>query len=78
MIKSYAGESNYVVTVLISVIDLEKKMFLLTPYPEYIKATHPLERLKLDFKGPLPSSSKNMYILTIIDVLTFSFCFCLS
>ena len=32
-----------------------------------IKATQPWERINLDFKGPLPSSSKNQYILTVID-----------
>ena len=32
-----------------------------------IKATQPFERLSLDFKGPLPTSSKNRYLLTIID-----------
>ena len=34
-----------------------------------IKATQPMERLSLDFKGPLPtaSTSRNKYILTIID-----------
>ncbi|XP_054259845.1 uncharacterized protein LOC128984538 [Macrosteles quadrilineatus] len=32
-----------------------------------IKATSPFERLSLDFKGPLPSSTRNRYMLTIID-----------
>lgn len=32
-----------------------------------IKATAPFERLNIDFKGPLPSLTKNKYILTIID-----------
>lgn len=32
-----------------------------------IKATAPLERLNIDFKGPLPSKSRNKYILTVID-----------
>ncbi|XP_046860760.1 uncharacterized protein LOC124453988 [Xenia sp. Carnegie-2017] len=32
-----------------------------------IKATQPFERLNLDFKGPLPSTDKKRYILTIID-----------
>lgn len=34
---------------------------------QLIKATSPLERLNIDFKGPLPSNSSNKYILTIID-----------
>ena len=32
-----------------------------------IKATKPWERLSVDFKGPLPTSSRNRYILTITD-----------
>lgn len=32
-----------------------------------IKATQPFERLSMDFKGPIPSSSKNRYMLTIVD-----------
>ncbi|GFX76955.1 hypothetical protein TNCV_2258181 [Trichonephila clavipes] len=32
-----------------------------------VKATAPFERLNLDFKGPLPSVSRNHYILTIAD-----------
>ena len=32
-----------------------------------IKATQPMERLSIDFKGPLPSASKNKYLLTVID-----------
>lgn len=32
-----------------------------------IKATHPMERLSVDFKGPLPSNSKNKFIFTAVD-----------
>jgi len=32
-----------------------------------IKATRPFERLNIDFKGPVPSSTGNPYILTIVD-----------
>ncbi|XP_014366187.2 uncharacterized protein LOC106717015 [Papilio machaon] len=32
-----------------------------------IKATAPFERLNIDFKGPLPSTTSTRYILTIID-----------
>ena len=31
------------------------------------KATKPFERLNIDFKGPLPSTTKNIYMLNIID-----------
>lgn len=34
---------------------------------QLIKATKPFERLNVDFKGPIPSSSRNIYLLTIID-----------
>ena len=32
-----------------------------------VKSTQTLEKLSIDFKGPLPSVSKNKYLLTIID-----------
>ena len=32
-----------------------------------IKATQPFERLNLDFKGPLPSTSPHRYLLDIVD-----------
>ena len=32
-----------------------------------IKSTQPMERLNIDFKGPLPSATQNKYFLTIID-----------
>ena len=37
------------------------------PGTSLIKATRAYERLSVDFKGPLPSTSKNKYLLTIID-----------
>ena len=41
-----------------------------------IKATQPFERLNLDFKGPIPSETKNTYMLTIIDEYSrFPFCY---
>ena len=35
--------------------------------PPLIKATQPLERLAVDFKGPLPSVTHNNYLLTVVD-----------
>nr|XP_014294134.1 uncharacterized protein LOC106692604 [Halyomorpha halys] len=32
-----------------------------------VKAMHPFERISMDFKGPLPSKSRNKYLLTIVD-----------
>lgn len=41
-----------------------------------IKATQPFERLNIDFKGPLPYSTKHRFILTVIDEYTsFPFAF---
>ena len=41
-----------------------------------IKATQPLERLSIDFKDPLPTTTKNRYILTVVDEFSrFPFAF---
>ncbi|XP_039287877.1 uncharacterized protein LOC120352208 [Nilaparvata lugens] len=32
-----------------------------------IQSTRPFERINIDFEGPLPSSTRNKYILTIVD-----------
>lgn len=37
------------------------------PLPKLIKATSPMERLSIDFKGPIPSKTNNRFILTVID-----------
>ena len=34
---------------------------------QLIKATQPFQRLNIDFKGPLPSSSPHKYLLTVVD-----------
>ena len=40
-----------------------------------IKETQPMERLNINFKGPLPSSTKNKYFLCIVDEYSrFPFC----
>ena len=44
-----------------------KPNFCKPPESHLIKATQPMERLSIDFKGPLPSASKNKYMLTVID-----------
>jgi hypothetical protein len=44
-----------------------KPRFFKPQNPPLIKATQPFERLSMDFKGPLPSASRNKYILTIVD-----------
>ena len=44
-----------------------KPQFVHSDGTHLIKATQPFEKLNLDFKGPLPSVSKNRYFLTIVD-----------
>ncbi|KAL7633690.1 UNVERIFIED_CONTAM: hypothetical protein RMT77_015644 [Armadillidium vulgare] len=44
-----------------------KPRFYKPPSSVLVKASSPFERLNIDFKGPLPSSSCNKYMLTIID-----------
>ena len=44
-----------------------KPQFFKPPKAQLIKATAPFECLNIDFKGPLPSVSKNRYVLTIVD-----------
>ncbi|QQP58573.1 Uncharacterized protein FKW44_003939, partial [Caligus rogercresseyi] len=46
--------------------ELKPLFFKLSNEP-LIKATKPMERLSLDFKGPLPSCSRNKYLLTMVD-----------
>ena len=41
-----------------------------------IKATQPFERLNIDFKGPIPSSTRSQYLFTIVDEFSrFPFAF---
>ena len=35
--------------------------------PPLIEATKPFDRISIDFKGPLPTSTRNKYLLTVID-----------
>ena len=50
--------------------------FYKPPASHLIKATQPFERLNLDFKGPLPTSDRNSYILTVVDEFSrFPFAF---
>ena len=41
--------------------------FLKPFYMSLVKATQPMERLSINFKGSLPSQTKNKYILTVDD-----------
>ena len=41
-----------------------------------IKATQPFERISIDFKGPLPSTTRNVYLRVIVDEFSRSpFCY---
>ena len=44
-----------------------KSQFFKPETVHLIKATCPFERLNLDFKGPLPSTNQNRFLITIID-----------
>ena len=46
------------------------------PQNTLIKATQTFEKLAIDFKGPLPSSTRKVYILVVVDEFSrFPFCF---
>ena len=56
--------------------ELKPRFFKKTTAGELIKALHPIDRLSIDFEGPLPSSSRNKYLLGIVDEYSrFSFAF---
>ena len=53
-----------------------KPCFFKPPETDLFKASQPMERLNIDFKGPLPSTSKNKYIINVVDEFSrFSFAF---
>ena len=55
---------------------IEKPRYFKPLNPPLIKSTKPYERLSIDFKGPLPSTTRNQYFLTVVDEYSrFSFAF---
>ena len=44
-----------------------KPKFYQSQNSKLVKATRPMERLSIDLKGPLLSSSRNKYFLTVVD-----------
>lgn len=53
-----------------------KPRFLKNYNHTLIKATAPMERLNIDFKGPLPTCTNNRYLLTVVDEFSrFPFAF---
>lgn len=57
----------------------ELKPRFIKPTGRLIKATQPFERISVDFKGPLPSTSHNKYLFTMVDEYSrFPFAFACS
>ena len=55
-----------------------KPRFYIPPEDTLIKATGPMERLSIDFKGPIPSVTSNKYLLVVIDEYSVSICLSMS
>ncbi|XP_004208545.3 uncharacterized protein LOC101236641 [Hydra vulgaris] len=47
--------------------ELKPKFYRSSNVCELIKSIHPMDRLSIDFKGRLPSNSRNKYLFTVID-----------
>lgn len=72
----YSVEEIKVMTSRCSVCAELKPRYYKPNYESLIKATQAFERLSMDFKGPLPSLSRNKYLLTIVDEFSrFPFAF---
>ena len=72
----YSIENVKLMTANCNVCREVKPNFFKPKNQKLIKATKPFERLSVDFKGPLPSVSRNKYILTITDEFSrFPFAF---
>ena len=63
----YSIDNVKVMTANCNVCSEVKPNFFKPKNQKLIKATKPFERLSVDFKGPLPSVSRNKYMLTITD-----------
>jgi len=49
-----------------------KPRFFKPPLAQLVKSTQPFERISIDFKGPLPSTSQDHYFLTLLtSILAF-------
>nr|XP_047144748.1 uncharacterized protein LOC124818233 [Hydra vulgaris] len=56
--------------------ELKPKFYRSSNVCELIKSIRPMDRLSIDFKGPLPSNSRNKYLFTVIDEYSrYSFAF---
>ena len=63
----YSVENVRVVVRSCQVCSEMKPRFIRRAPQTLIKASQPFERLSIDFKGPLPSSSHKRYLLTVVD-----------
>ena len=63
----YSVENVRAVVLACQVCSEIKPRFIRRAPQTLIKASQPFERLSIDFKGPLPSSSRNCYLLTVVD-----------
>ena len=44
-----------------------RPQFFAQSHQQLVKAMQPMERLNIDFKGPLPTASRNLFFLCVID-----------
>ena len=63
----YSVEEVRTVTQNCRVCAEEKPQFHKPEKAHLIKSTIPFERINVDFKGPLPSTNQNIYLLQVID-----------
>ena len=63
----YSVENVRAVVRAFQVCSEMKPRFIRRAPQTLIKASQHFERLSVDFKGPLPSSSRNRYLLTVVD-----------
>ena len=63
----YSVENVRAVVRACQVCSEMKPRFIRKAPQTLIKASQPFERLSVNFKGPLPSSSRNRYLLTVVD-----------
>lgn len=63
----YSVEDVKRMTASCPTCNIVKPQFYKNVKSTLIKAMHPFERISMDFKGPLPSKSRNKYLLTIVD-----------
>ena len=63
----YSVEDIRKMTAECSVCAEVKPRFYKPNKTSLVRSTQPLEKISIDFKGPLPTNSKNKYLLTMID-----------